>query len=94
MTKQERKEKFGKIRPYIGFVITGLVGLFTNAISDAVLGQVEGNRVSKFGAKLGGGLVSFMIGEQVSDYICDGIDDFMDNMDDLKETIETAKEEE
>lgn len=94
MTKQERKEKFRKFRPYIQVAITGVVELFTGAISNFVLDHVEGGKPTKLGVRVGGGLVGLMVGDKVSDYICDGVEEFIDNMEEIKEAIDEAKEEE
>lgn len=93
MTKAERKSRLEKFKPYIQLGITGLVELFTGAVANAILGHVEGGKVTRFGAKLGAGLVGLMIGDQVSDYICDSVDDFIDDLEEFKESIEEAKEE-
>lgn len=93
MTKEERKEKFERFKPYIQVGITGLVEFFTNAITNAVISHVDGGKLAKWGAKAGGALVGLMIGGQVSDYICDGIDGFMDDLDEFKMAIDESNKE-
>lgn len=89
----ERKSHLGKFKPYIQLGITALVELFTEAVATNVMSHVEGGKLTKFGAKIGAGLVGLMIGDQVTDYVCDSFDNFMDDLDEVKETIENAKEE-
>lgn len=93
MTKQERKEKFQKARPYVQFGITIFIEAFTGAVSNAVLEHVEGNKLSRFGAWVGGGLVGLMVGDRVSEYVCDNVEQFIDNMEEIKQTIENEKVE-
>ena len=93
MTKEERKAKFEKIRPYIQVGVTTFVELFTNAASTAIMSKTNANKFTKIGAKIGGDLVGLKIGADVSDYICDSIDEFLDNLDEFKEAIDEAKEE-
>lgn len=93
MTKQERKEKFEKGKPFIQLAITGLVELFTGAVCNNVMSHVEGGKLFRWGAKIGAGLVGLMIGDKVSEYVCDGIEEFADNLDEFKQAIDEAKEE-
>lgn len=89
----KKKSRFEKIKPYIHLGVTILVEFFTEAVATSVIGHVDGGKISKFGAKIGAGLIGLMIGDQVSDYVCDSMDEFMDGLDEVKETIELAKEE-
>lgn len=89
----EKNSRFEKFRPYIQLGITALVELFTEAVAANVMSHVEGGKMTKFGAKIGAGLVGLMIGDQVSDYVCDSLDEFMDGLEEVKESIESAKEE-
>lgn len=92
MTKEERKSKFGKFKPYIWLAVTGLVELFTGAVCNTVMSHVEGGKATRLGAKAGAGLVGLMIGDKVADYVCDGIDGFIDDMEEFKETLDESKE--
>lgn len=92
MTKEERKEKLNKYKPYIQLGITAFVELFTGAVSNSVLKNVEGGKVSRFGAWIGGGLIGLKIGDEVSEYVFNNIEHFIDNMEEIKETIDESKE--
>ena len=92
MNKQERREKFEGIKPYIKFGITGLVELFTQAVSKSVMNHVDGGKLANFGAKIGASLVGLVVGDQVSEYVCNGIMDFADDLEEIKEAIDEAKE--
>ena len=92
MNNEKKESRLSKFKPYIYVGITGLVELFTNAVCTTVMGHVEGNKIAKFGARIGASLIGFMIGDQVTDYICDTADEFMDSIDEVKETIEEARE--
>lgn len=94
MNKQERREKFEGIKPYIKFGITGLVELFTQAVSKSVMSHVDGGKLANFGAKIGASLVGLVVGDQVSEYVCNGIMDFADDLEEIKEAIDEAKEDE
>lgn len=87
------KESFNKCRPYIKVGIVGLVECFTGAVRSAVMSHVEGGRLSRAGAKVGGMLVGYMIGEKVGDCVCDGIEGFLDGIENFKEAIDEVKEE-
>lgn len=93
MTKQERKERFQKFKPYIQVGITAIVELFTGAVSNFVTENVHGNKVTKLGVKMGGGLVGLMVGDKATDYVCDSIEAFIDNLEDIKDAIDENKED-
>lgn len=92
MTKQERKERFQKFRPYMQVGITAVIELFTGAVSNFVMNNVQGNKITKLGVKAGGGLVGLMVGDKATEYICDSIEGFIDNLEDIKEAIDENKE--
>lgn len=92
MTKQERKEKFESFKPYIKLGITGLVELFTQAVSKSVMSHVDGGKIANFGARIGAGLVGLMLGDQVSEYVCDEITGFAESLEEVKDAIDEAKE--
>lgn len=90
--KNDKKEKrLDKAKPYINLGITFLVELFTHAVCTTVMQNVDGGKFAKFGARIGASLVGFMIGEQVTDCICDSTEEFLDTIDELKDTIEEAE---
>ena len=76
-----------KVKTVVRFVVGGLVELFIGAVTNSVIGRVEGSKAAKLGAKAGGFLVGMMIGDQVAEYICDEIDDTMGELEELKKTI-------
>lgn len=87
--KDIRKEDRVKtVKTVVRFVVSGLVEIFVGAVTNSVMGRVDGSRAAKIGAKAGGFLVGMYIGDQVSDYICAGIDNTMAQLDELKEAIE------
>ena len=93
MTKQERKERFQRFKPYIQVGITAIVELFTGAVSNFVTENVQGNKVTKLGVKMGGGLVGLMVGDKATNYVCDSIEAFIDNLEDIKDAIDENKED-
>lgn len=93
MTKEERKAKFEKFKPYIQVGITALVEFFTGAVINTVVSHVDGGKIAKYGAKAGGALVGLKVGSDVTDYICDGIEGFLDDMDEFKEAIDENNKE-
>lgn len=93
MTKEQRREKFEGFKPFIQLGITGLVELFTQAVCTSVMSHVDGGKFANIGARVGAGLVGLMIGDQVSEYICDTAMEFADGLDDFKAAIDEAKEE-
>lgn len=91
MNKNEKKEsRFERFKPYINVGVTGLIELFTHAVYTTVMGNVEGSKLAKFGARIGVSLIGLMVGDQVTDYLCDSADEFMDSLDEAKEAIEEA----
>ena len=84
----DNKERLGKVKTVIRFVVGGLVEIFVGAVTNSVTSNIEGGKIAKLGAKAGGFLVGLMISDQVSDYICGEIDDTMEELDKLKEAIE------
>lgn len=87
------KKKIEEAKPYIQLVVTGLVELFTEAVCTNVMTHVSGNRFAKFGARLGAGAIGLMIGDQVTDYLCDSAGDFLDGLEEYKTAIENEKGE-
>lgn len=84
MTKTEKLDIAKKV---IRYVSTGLVELFTGALTATVLSNVSGGKISKVGAGIGGGLVGLMVGDKVGDYICDNVDEMVQAFDEMKEII-------
>lgn len=88
-TKKESRMKI--VKTVIRFAVGGLVEIFVGAVTNNVVGGVEGSKIAKLGAKAGGFLVGMYIGDKVADHICDGIDETMEELDKLKETIEEGE---
>ena len=84
----EENSKMKTIKTVIRFAVVGLVEIFIGAATNSIVGRVDGSRTAKLGAKAGGFLVGMYIGDQVSNYICDEINNAMTQMEDLKEAIE------
>ena len=93
MNKEQRKEKFEKIKPYIELGITGLGELFTGAVCNSVMDQVEGKKIFRYGAKAGGALVGLMIGDKVSECVFKRMENFIDDMEEIKESVDMETEE-
>lgn len=83
-----KEDRIKTVKTVVRFVVSGLVEIFVGAVTNSVMGRVDGSKAAKFGAKAGGFLVGMYIGDQVSDYICSGIDSTMAQLDELKEAIE------
>lgn len=84
--KAEKRNK--TIKSIVRFTVSGLVEIFIGAVTNSVLGRVDGSRAAKFGAKAGGFLVGMYLGDKVSDYILTGIDDATLQLEELKAKIE------
>lgn len=80
------------VKTAVRFVVGGLVEIFVGALTNNVVGGVEGTRAAKLGAKAGGFLVGMYIGDQVSDYICDGIDEITGEIGKLQEAVNENEE--
>lgn len=85
-------EKFG-VKDVVSLAVTGLIELFTGAVINHVVGDTDGGRLAKFGAKAGGVLLGLWIGDKTSDYICEEIDKYYEIAKDIKESIEEESEE-
>ena len=83
-----REDNLNLAKKIVKLVSSGLVELFTGAFVADVLNNVSGNKVSKFGARIGGGLIGLAIGDKVGDYVCDCVDDMMEELEALKESID------
>lgn len=83
------KEKFKVVKVVIKFVAAGLVELFTGAAISSVMNNVEGGKIPKIGAYAGGALVGLMVGDQVGDFLCNELDEFCEDIDELKSSIES-----
>lgn len=89
--EENKKSRNETIKTIIRFAVGGLVELFVGAVTNSVVGNVDGSRFAKAGAKAGGFLVGMMIGDQVSNYICDEIDGTMEEVEKLKAAIEEGE---
>lgn len=83
------KSKFKTVKIIIKFVAVGLVELFTGAVISSVMNDVEGGKLPRLGAYAGAALVGSMVGNQVGDFLCDELDEFCDDIDELKSAIES-----
>lgn len=90
INKKETRMKI--VKTAIRFVVGGLVEIFVGAVTNNVVGGVEGSKAAKLGAKAGGFLVGMYLGEQVADHICDGLDYTMAELEEIKESIENEEE--
>lgn len=76
------------IKTGLSLAISGLVGLFTGQVIDMVAANSNADKFSKLGAKVGGSLVGYYIGDQVTDHILSGLQNFVD-LDDEDDEMET-----
>lgn len=76
------------VKRIVTFAVTGLVELFTGAVVNSVLDGVEGGKLARFGARIGGGLVGLVIGDKVADYVCASMDDISSMIEEIKDAIE------
>ncbi len=83
---EDKKTK--TIKTVVRFVVGGLVEIFVGAVTNSVVGRVDGSKAAKMGAKAGGFLAGLYLGDKVSDYICGGIDEIKVQLEDLKAAID------
>lgn len=76
----------------IRFVVGGLVEIFIGAATNSIVSRVDGSKAAKLGAKAGGFLVGLMIGDQVSEYVCDTFDEAMDTIDEFRQAIDEEED--
>ena len=93
-TAKEEKKGMRIAKAVIRFTVGTLVEIFVGAVTNSVIGNVDGSKLAKVGAKAGGFLVGMMIGDKVGDYICDSIDETCETLEDLKSAIEEEEEDE
>jgi len=89
MEKDIRKEsKMPAIKTGTRYVVIGLVATFVGAVTNSVVGRVEGPKIAKAGAKLGGVLVGMHVGDQVSDYILGLMDRVEAKVEEIKKSLD------
>ena len=94
MEKEKREHsRFKKVAPLIKLGVTCLMELFTEGVCTSVMSNVNGNRLAKYGARLGAGILGLYLGDKAADYLIDEADEMMDDIEEFKEAIEEAKEE-
>lgn len=93
-TPKEEKKGMKIAKTIIRFAVGSLVEIFVGAVTNSVIGNVEGTKLAKVGAKAGGFLVGMMIGDKVGDYICDSIDETCEILEDYKNSIDEEEEDE
>jgi len=87
--KDIRKEdKMNSIKIGVRYVVIGLVATFAGAVTNSVVGRVEGPKIAKVGAKLGGVLVGMHVGDQVSDYVLDLMDRVEAKVEEVKKSLD------
>lgn len=84
----ENKSKLDTVKTVVKFVVGSLVEIFIGAATSSVVDHIEGPKVAKLGAKAGGFLVGMMVADQVSDYVCGGIDDISNELDRVKAALD------
>lgn len=89
-----KEKKFKGIRIGVRIIVTTLVEIFVGAATKSVLHDVDGGKAAKLGAKAGGFLVGMYVSDKVSDYICDGIDETIADIEEIEAGIDNEDEEE
>lgn len=85
MTDKEKKLK--GIRLGINIIVTTLVEMFTSAATKGLMHDVEGNKMAKLGARAGAFLTGLYVGDKVSDYICDNVDEMLSSYEEIEAEI-------
>ncbi len=89
MEKDVRKEdKMKAVKTGAKYVVIGLVATFVGAVTNSVVGRVEGPKFAKVGAKLGGVLVGLHVGDQVSDYVLSLMDRVEAKVEEVKNSLD------
>ena len=89
MEKDIRKEdKMTVVKTGAKYVVIGLVASFVGAVTNSVVGRVEGPKFAKIGAKLGGVLVGLHVGDQVSDYVLSLMDRVEAKVEEVKKSLD------
>lgn len=87
--KDIRKEdKMKAVKTGTKYVVIGLVATFVGAVTNSVVGRVEGPKFAKVGAKLGGVLVGMHVGDQVSDYVLSLMDRVEAKVEEVKNSLD------
>lgn len=84
----EQKSGWKIFKKVMRFAVGALTGLFMGAVTDRIVSDVGGNKLSRAGAKAGGFLVGMMVSDQVGNYICDEVDEALDYLDQVKENMD------
>lgn len=79
-----REDKMKTIKTGVRYVVIGLVATFVGAVTNSVVGRVDGPRIAKIGAKAGGMLVGLHVGDQVSDYVLGIMDKTAAKLEEIK----------
>lgn len=83
-----KESKMTAIKTGTRYVVIGLVATFVGAVTNSVVGRVEGPKIAKVGAKLGGVLVGMHVGDQVSDYILGLMDRVEAKVEEIKKSLD------
>jgi len=87
--KDIRKEdRMKTVKTGVRYVVIGLVATFVGAVTNSVVGRVEGPKFAKVGAKLGGVLVGMHVGDQVSDYVLGLMDRVEAKVEEVKNSLD------
>lgn len=89
MEQDIRKEdRMKTVKTGVRYVVIGLVAVFAGAVTNSVVGRVEGPKLAKVCAKVGGMLVGLHTGDKVSDYILDLWDRTAAKLEEVKKEID------
>ena len=87
MNKEKRESRMKYIKLGVKIAVGTLVEIFFGAVTNSVLGEVKGGKLARFGAKTGGGILGAYAGIKIGEYICDEIDEFASDLEDIEESM-------
>ena len=76
----------------MGLAVAGLVDIFVGAVTNSVIGNVEGKKSARWAAKAGGFLTGLYIADKVSDHVCGMIDDGAEKYEELMSKMSEDEE--
>lgn len=90
-TDNQKKNRMKTIKTVIRFGVGGLVEIFFGAVTKSVINRVDGSKIAKIGAKVGGALTGIYVGNKVADYICNEIDETEREIEEFKAALEEGE---
>lgn len=74
---ENREKKINTVKKIAGWASKFCVSAFFSALSASVVGTSngKGKKIERYAAMAGGYLVGSMVGDKVTEYVCNGIDE-------------------